>query len=591
MARVARITDRNGVVLYRRENASYREALESYIAEGGTLSGLDHSGKNLAGLILPELSDLSGSDFTGTVLNDTRMVRCKLENCVFYKTKMNGMSATRAKFDHSEFFDCQVNYATLKFVDMKFTKIVDTNFFRIRGYRMDFESAEIENSNIRDSNISLANFVDAYAVNVDFEGSAFVPGDFAAGRGRHQISEIIRNKDTKKMKFIEWINSLYSGAKFVGCRYDDALIPPVKKFPTDYVNFRSKKYINNFPNDYRYQRYARTAANIGVTVSAYVALESINHLVEEFIRSDFLRSSLVERVAPYLDKLHPGTVGLIAAGTVFSLGLFGDEGKDMVREYIRRSVLAGWRAATIAKETVVDSLRDMANLTILVGSKAALKPIRSALVASSLCWESSGRKGAKVWRYRRRFLDVMLDRGRILMCSRQHLEHALEILAHLRGESHEHLHRRVTLVSHHDDPDRPAAFSILPSRFCRAVWSVEDPEYTGHLTVSWDSHGKREHFGTVPPLDEKAAEDLLARHPEIDTLVRSGPTACLESMLEPVRAKQWPGLFGRLREAAENKLPLGVSMADDAAEADPEDQDADTTAPATTAAVADTMSL
>lgn len=515
------IKNTKGKSVFKAECASYNEALLKYLAINGNLRDLDHSGKTLTGIVLPDKTDLSGSIFgKKTNFRQITAKECKFDNCIFQDIHAVSLILSGSTFLNADFMDSVFESFNVNFGDFTGANIIKTQFRTCHGFKAVLDDTQIEDSKIINSKIPFASFVNSTCMNVDFCGTRFVPEKFAGKEGKKFWKKAFDTNNNKDIGVIEWISSLYEKAKFIGCNYNDKTVIPTA--------------IRDFPADYRYQNYARGGANIAITGFMYEGVETVNRTLENIMNSDVMHSHLINNVAPYLDHIHPGTVGILGAGALLAIGLINDKMKDLIDDVARQVVGKGWRMMNVTKATILDSMKDMAHLTVLAGRRADLAPIRAALIATSLGWTRINKK----WQFQNRFWSVALDTGRIIVCNKSHLEQALELLENFKNSNTKRVHKRVTLVSHdHRTTDHPTAISISPNQSVRAVWRVRDENYDGHITYAWDGNGNVMHSGSVPEIADDKLRELLAKHPEIQSAIRGGPKACLTKMIRPLIEK------------------------------------------------------
>lgn len=531
----------HGKKIFESKRGTYVEALLDYLEHNGNLRGLDHTKKNLTGLIVPENTDFSGSIFCETIFKRITSPKCIYDNSLFQNVVADTLILTGSTFKKCDMINNKFSIGNMSFCDLSEANMVDNTFKYMKFFKTVLNNAEIENGHIIDCSMPFASFVKTTCINVDFDGTKFAPKDYIGKIGKKFKKTAIDNQNKAHLSFIDWVSSLYAGAKFIGCNYTEKT-----EIPT---------IIDDFPSDYRYQNYARGAANVAITGGLYETFEYAHNFADQIMSSDVMRSHLVTSVAPYLDHIHPGTVGVLGAGVLLSFGLFSDKMKDFLNDMARKAVGGGWQMMRIANVTLLDSLRDMAHLTVLAGKKSDMAPIKAALIATSLNWSKINKK----WEYQNKFWDVMMDRGRIIVCNKAHLDKALELLGHFDKKSFKHLHRRVTLVSHdHRTTDHPAAVSVAPNRDVRAVWRVQDEDYDGHITFAWSGNGSIMHTASIPPLEKSKMEAIMQKYPEINRTVRGGPETCIRKMIDPFMNEDQPRP-SLLRKAAEKFTELAFS--------------------------------
>lgn len=505
------IKHRDGTVAASGTDTSYAALLERYVKLGGDLRGLDHTGRDLSEMRFPPGADMTGSDFTRAMLSYVSAPAAIFHRCVFNHTDAFCMHAARAEFDGSDIFESKFNRSIIKRGGFRRVQAIKSDFSNSFIQYGDFDMMRAEECAFVDTEANFSRWTGVVAEKCDFTRMGFVPHRWAGKPGEKLLKEHMTSNEPNKARFFDAFRQSFSRSKFVGCRYDGALMPPPS--------------VSDFPADYTMARVI--ASGIGFSsIALLVSLdESANSAIEHLMEMPGFRdviSHAVQHISPSYGIAVAGVVGALAIAKI------NDAIKDRAAAAVGAIGQRLFSRERVFQRNIAGKAGDLMNMVILAGSARSMKPVRAAMIASSVNWERGvdntpgpdGKPCRKKSRllYRRRFWTASVDKAKVIICDKEHAKDALAILAIMHGLHRGHIERQMIFmpVRRHREPGGGlAAVSILPGHEMRAVWEIDDADYRGCVSILWDGNGRYVQADCVPDTPYARKKQLFADHPEL----------------------------------------------------------------------------
>lgn len=512
-----RVVAKNGDVAYVKIATTFSEVLQEYINAGHPLVGLNFTNKDLTGIVFPDGSDVSDCDFTNSVLNDVvAKNKCKFEYCLFSETKASGFTFTEASFLGSEFVGADFKYGHMKFAKFSDTKISSSSFLRMRGYKSNFDGAVISDTKFLQSGLALSSWKKSTVIQSSFNDTEFVPIKMAMNAGKGERKKVAdKDKNRNSALFLE---SLFEGANFIGCTYENARVPD----------------ITNFPSEFKRQVQTNALVRAISGVGAYVVFERIAEYAKDDIHNFAAHSHIFHGLIQYAPNVQPELSAVVLISAIAAA--FGiDKARDRFNEYTRNSGAEGLKKLTIARLNMKERLGALSDLVVLTGSGRTMSYIKAALIASSMSWKWHGRSMI----YKRNFMSFFNGREKILVCHKEHLQDAMDVLARLENKSNKYI-QKITFIAPEIKDRMIVSISLSENRHARAVYKAKSssPEFDGHIVLFWDQYGRTRNATSVPVLDSAALKKIIGNDEQLKSIIANGQSAALRAMVDGVAPKQ-----------------------------------------------------
>jgi uncharacterized protein YjbI with pentapeptide repeats len=419
--------NREGDVIAEIEASTKRKAFLEVLRRGVSLiradlrrldmRGLDLSGINLSGALMDQTTDCRGIMAKGIILDDA----------VIRGTRFEGSTMTRASFQgatiihNADFSGVEAGGA-----DFRHAKIWNSDFGRMSAHSALFNHALIKNSNFEAARMENADFSNARIEKSNFKRACLSSTYFGK----------MSSKDKEELK--KYLPIRTRNAVILGCAYDektviDATIPA----------FKGDKRGNRVQNA---TLWGLGALAIGQGVD--MASETASHL------------AAVAGVEPVF-----GSVAITVGLGIVVKEIISDCLKDAASSRLKRAadfLRQSWKELTLAGKKKWDVL-------CLLGSTKALSPLRMALQETS---EEMKREGILPY-----LKFLMADHGQIILCEKEHLAKALNMLANLRETGYRCPHPMTVVMPQGASTGvSPHILHFLPDGRSRVVWNFADED-------------------------------------------------------------------------------------------------------------------
>lgn len=536
-----RIVTKDGQVLYAKTAYTFSEVLQEYIDAGKPLTNLNFTSRDLTGIVFPANSDLSECDFSNCVMDDVIAKQdCKFEYCLFSNTKSSGSTFLRSSFLGSEFINMTFKYGHIKYAKFEDIKMTASSFLRMRGYKASFNGAKIEDTSFLQSGFALSSWRRSTVVHSTFKHIEFVPIKMAAEEAEKRAkngAQIGKDKN-----FLLFINSLFEDANFVGCTYENARMPNVV----------------NFPNDFKQQAKSNAFVRSVFGVGAYVVFEHIADFVKDDIH-DFAASSHMLhgliKYAPNVQTELDAVMMISAIAATFWL----DKIRDKFNECTKNSGATSLQSLKIARLNMRQRLKGLSDLVILSGSKLSMSHIKAALIASSMSWKWQGRSMI----YKRNFVSLVSGNDQIIICNKNHLKDAMDVLARLENKSNKHI-PKITFVAPEIKNQAISAIAISDNRHARAVYKTKtiDPDFNGFIVLLWDQYGRIRNTTSVPKIADEDMKKIINGDKQLKNFIVNGQASVLKAMVSSISPDTIEKYEATLREVRPQEVTDFIQQGD-----------------------------
>lgn len=522
------IKRRDGTIVISGADISYAELFGRYIEGGGDLRGLDHTGRDLSEMRLPIGADMTGSDFTGATLSYISAPMAIFHRCVFNHTDAFSMHAARAEFDGSDIFDSKFKRSIIKRGRFRRIQAIKSDFSDMFIQYGDFDTARIDECDFTDTEAHFSRWTGAAAEKCDFTRMKFVPHRWAGNRGGKLLRAHMASNQSNRASFSDAFRQSFSRSRFVGCRYDGASMPPSS--------------VNDFPGDYT---MAKTIAG-GIGFASIALLVSLDEGANGAIRHLMEIPGVKEAVGQAAQRVS-SNYGVAVIGVMGALAIAkaNDAIKDRATEVVGVVSQKLFSQERVFQRNIVGKAGDLADMVMLVGSARSMRPVRAAMIASSVNWQRGvdntpgpdGKPCRKKSRllYKRRFWTASFDKAKIVVCNKEHAKDALTILAIMHGLHRGHIERQMIFMPvrrHHEQGGGLAAVSVSPKHEMRAVWEIEDEDWHGCVSILWDGNGRYVQADCVPDLPYARKKRLFTDHPELVVVQKADYRDILGSVID-----------------------------------------------------------
>ncbi len=533
------LKDVNGRILAYGHDISYQELLRNYIDDGHDLRSIDHNGKNLSGFHFPENSDLSGSTFIGTRMEEMHAMGAIFKDCTFYRSTVSG-NLKGTDFSDSSIFSTSFKYSNFnsykKNGDERKTNffgcvIVDADFDYVQGNSVIFDDATLREVKFRSAHLWFASFKFADVIACTFDNTSLVPEKFSGKEGDkyiktvgnwkvdHNLPHEQQRKEEERhnanKRFITHVTERFKHANFVGNYYKDVRLPS-RMFGIEHKDKRSQERITSLIS------YGILAGYVGVETKFLEPL--VDRLVEAVTQYP-----LIHTIAS-----HNVVYGLFTASAI-GLYMSMDKIQDWVQEGVRNTLAGFARAGIGMRNNLLNAVKDIGNLILLVGNKKSLDPIKAALIATKPLKKREDVTQIDFTKIMNERLKSFFDDDtRIIICDRHHLEHALHVYESLKKQSKQ-IFSPVVFVNNSMQDGDPVSISVDENKTMRAFYPVDytDPDadpksqdlsYKGYVALEWSSKNQNitcKHIFIPRASKEVEAHILKNVHPEFASIKSS----------------------------------------------------------------------
>lgn len=502
--------------------------------------GLDFDGSDLTGLTIKQSKirkfSAEGACLTSSVLTNSKIEQADLDNANLSASSIENTIISRSTMREANLADARINRSHVIFSDL---------------YRVDLSGSINRFSSFKNCEGSFSRWRRAVCERVDFSEFKFLPEKRLSRPGRRNDLDFCNPKSIGRTKLADFVESLYVGSAFTGCRYDGVRIPNYKTFPPDA----------------KIQKVARFVARAAFATAGYIAIESgfdyLRGASQNLIHNPTFLGNVARFVVPHLTHISPSAIGAIGAtvllGAAVAADLVKEEGIEVVDD---RFVTSLRRGLTVRSElgAAVHNIRDV---VILAGSRRSLKPIRAAILAARQSWPIEKGHGHRHV-FRPSYRSLVLEGGEIMVCDRASLEAAARVAAS-SIEMNEPPRQDITIVPAAPmagETARIVSAQIASNRETRIAWHVDRPPTD--IVIGWNHAGHLIQESSVPPMPARQLRRLISRVPEIARVRGHGLEGAVAILFDEIAGQA--GYFAELAGAMRHEAAADAGPHDGAIE-------------------------